>query len=186
MSIIHSALKKAELEQQKKNEPCAISVDEIIALAEKGVSPKPLAPPKPSILKRRSSILGPVSIMGAVVLVALLWFLISLTARASKNFGNTPPLTRKTVASLPSTPPPIAHPSPLQQAVKPIQSLFVTSETRDFHLSGIVSRGGKATAMINDKLVDVGDSVKDAKVVSITEKTVILERGGKNLVVHLD
>jgi hypothetical protein len=52
-------------------------------------------------------------------------------------------------------------------------------ELKNFHLTGIVWGTNRSQAIINGKVVEVGDSILEAKVMKIDKKGVVLNYKGK-------
>jgi len=61
-----------------------------------------------------------------------------------------------------------------------------TSYSPGFELTGILYSDTRPMAVINQRPVTVGDSVRDARVVEITRSTVVLEQGGTRLTVKVN
>ena len=212
MSIIHSALKKAEVEKQKRLEPYNLSIDEIIALAEK----EPAAPSHE--VKRRARphrFLWAAVFVACLLLAGLLWLLHTVISHAhsghavssvgSKSVTRTavpvPGIAKPAVrtpaatAPLPKPHPPV--PQPVRAVVPPTAvpqaktafwevSLSPPAQIRGYKLSGIAAAAGSnRTAVINNKLVEAGDFVGDAQVVDIGDHQVILDLHGKKFVLLL-
>ncbi len=171
MSIIHSALKKAETEREKRVEPFNFSIDEIVALAEKRSSKTfPI-----QLRDQRFFVILTFSILALLVVVSVIGFFISFR----RHVPPAPPQTvSKTVA--PTLAKHIERPA---AKLVPVPS-FVAPPS-EFRLSGILSSGGSRIATLNDKLVQIGDWVGNAQVIAIEERQVFLERRGKKMVVSL-
>ncbi len=186
MSIIHSALKKAETEKQKRVEPYNLSVDEIVALAEKKVPVPPLASSLKSAASRKIyPIFWGYLLASSIILIGLVWGILLFSGRISKGTGKVFP-ANTLVKSRARVAVKTIHPPQPRQLVKPVQPGFFAPPQSAFHLTGIISGAGISTAVVNDKLVEVGDVVNGAQVISISDKDVTLEQSGKNVVVRLD
>lgn len=194
MSIVHAALKKAELDQQKKQEPFRLSVDEILALAERGALGKSGSPSLAKGMYGTAGFrLGMLTLVGTGILIALFF-----AADGLLQFIMRTPLPRKwtspiqAVNSVKVTPLPYpkeaGSPKPLSESSKinlPAPPFFGRLPDK-YRLTGIVSARGSWVAMINDKVAEVGDVVDGAKVLTIEARNVILESSGKKFQISLD
>lgn len=63
----------------------------------------------------------------------------------------------------------------------PQKNMFVLSPELSLSLDGIVSSEGKNLALINDQIVEVGDIIKGAQVLSITPNVVVVSFQGKEI-----
>lgn len=201
MSIIHSALKKAEGEQQKRLEPYQISVEEILALAEKN---PPAQPPRRKLEGRIWNLrwlAKSAGVLGIALLVAGSHYLSFRLIQSqqffnvswrngSENHERRPVLSSPLVSSTTSEKTAsvqIAHTPvqtvPSRSVSAPIENLTSWPESKEFHLTGVAASGGRWTAVLNNRLVEVGDLILGAQVVAIEERRVFLERRGKRFVV---
>lgn len=196
MSVIHAALKKAE-EERKNKEPYNLSIDAIVELAKKkkrpedfktSVSAALFSKPVQQIKLRRPAVQNfPVKgILLALTGALLLWLVVSIGAallfRHPAVPSQVPPqkadglknvMAKKAAAmSAPAEP----------EKNRPFQA----SPLENFVLTGVVTSGGRWSAMINGKLAEVGSTVDGAKVVSIYEGAVTLEKNKKRFTIFLD
>ena len=65
------------------------------------------------------------------------------------------------------------------QAPAPMKNTYALSPQVSVSLDGIVSADGKNVALIDDQIVEVGDTVKGAQVLSITPNEVVVSFQGK-------
>ena len=163
MSLIHEALQKLEEETKSVPNP------EVPELAERQtvlLSETPVPPARPSPPEKKSRVvfgigvvLGFFFILGAGYL-----FLVSRDKTGSKpEFTGAAEVTRP--------------PAPL---------LRVSSRRQGpFHLTGISRSGSDWTAIINNELVRVGETVNGAEVKEIRSQEVILDFKGQTLTLSL-
>jgi hypothetical protein len=92
-----------------------------------------------------------------------------------------PPATARGADTQPRRPTPLAV-VPEPAAVAPAGAASAASGSR-FHLTAISERDGKPMAIINERLLFVGDSLDDATVVRIGDSDVELKVAGKAVVI---
>lgn len=198
MSMIHAALKKAE-EERKNKEPYNISIDAIVELAKKKNRPEDLktsisaalfSKPVTQIKLRRPA--GKNLPVKGILLALAVVLGLCLTVLAGAGLFRHPAepaaapaipqkadglknIMAKKAAVVPSVP---AQP----EKFRPFQA----SPLEDFTLTGVVTSGGRWSAMINGKLAEVGSTVYGAKVVGIYEGAATLEKNGKRFTIYLD
>ena len=92
-----------------------------------------------------------------------------------------PPAKEKPAVKSKTTGPEKAQEKPKQvQAPAPKKNSFVLSPQVTLSLDGIVSANGKNMALIDDQIVEVGDTIKGAKVISISPNDVVVSFQGKD------
>ncbi len=189
MSVIHSALKKAEAEQQKRLEPYNLSIDAIVELAQK--KPKAAEPAPVVRIRQKQKLSRPFKIflLTFVGAVALSWSILSMAKHLSLTTHHEAPapavisqkadglkyvMARKRASVRKKS-----ARAPLLQKVASVPPV-------NFFITGVVTSGGHWSAMINNKLVEVGSVVDGARVVSIYEGSATLELNGKRFTIYLD
>ncbi|MBU2541198.1 MAG: hypothetical protein KJ593_04790 [Candidatus Omnitrophica bacterium] len=84
----------------------------------------------------------------------------------------------------PVTTPEASGAQPVQKKSK--KNLFHLSPEISLSLDGIVSSEGRNLALIDDQIVEVGDTIKGAKVISVGSREVVLSFGGKEFVLTIE
>ena len=197
MSVIHSALKKAE-EERKNKEPYNLSIDAIVELAKKKKRPEDFKtsvsaalfskPAQQIKLRRPSGRNFPVKgILLALTGVLLLWLAVSIGGalffRQPAVPQQVPPQKADGLKNVMDKKAAAMMPAPdVSEKPRPFQA----SPLEDFVLTGVVSSGGRWSAMVNGKLTEVGSTINGAKVVSIYEGAATLEKNKKRFTIYLD
>lgn len=170
MSIINDALKKAEQEGLSRSEPQPQPEVQVQPQPEAQPQPQPLSPllkeELPQNKSRKSKFILPlIGIISAVLLFFLFNNLLPRKADIERaNAGKKRP--RK---------------SPL---AKLIQAKNVKA-TAGLNLSGIVFSEEGYLAIINDRIVRVGDAIGEAKLLAIKDNSVELSLADKKLILNL-
>jgi hypothetical protein len=169
MSLILEALRKLEREKPDQTRQTTVLL-------------APLAWPAPA-RGRGLTIAASVILVAAVAVAA--WFLLKGHPQPAGTPSASAPLQQPAPAPVPPTAPtptaaqrpaPAAHlaqPSARRVAPKPAPQHEAISA--GFHLTAIGDRDGVSVAVLNDRLVRVGDSLSGARVVRISESEVELE-----------
>lgn len=61
----------------------------------------------------------------------------------------------------------------------------MTSELAEMNLSAITIGGGKAYALINNQILEVGDQISGKRITEIQDEQVVLEQGGRTFTLLL-
>jgi hypothetical protein len=99
-------------------------------------------------------------------------------AREAKAAAPKEKVVKKVVPAMVTNEPPKPPPAPAPPPPKPV----VFPELK---LQGIVYRGADSSALINGRTYFVGDIIADAKLMSISETNVVVERDGQQKVLQL-
>lgn len=167
MSLIHEALEKLEQEKRGKGKnPAPEILAETLPSPSEGISPDPNKEKK-SLEENSKTIYW---IGGAVVflfVLGLVYLLVGSLKSAAPKRGSLAP-----------------SPSPV-----PLNSLTHSVESPStqglFSLTGITQSGSELTAIVNNELVRVGDSVSGARVKEIKDREVSLEFRGQEIILSL-
>jgi len=171
MSIINDALKKAQ--------------DQNAQFKSKGIFPYSVAKhhkPQSYIQKKVTAFIGTLFLM--TLTLAVSWLIIGTIMNLSMPPVVVTPEIQEPpegqISTEPQDPSPtanIANKGILYQRAKPVSETFV--------LSGIVFGGGNPFAVINDKIVEEGDRIAEAKVVRIEKNRVTLHFEGEKITLTL-
>lgn len=74
---------------------------------------------------------------------------------------------------------------PADYVIRTVIEEDLPRELIDWRVTAISTSSGVATAIVNNKLVRVGDTIGRAKVIEITARTVVLDYDRKQVVVRL-
>lgn len=200
MSVIHSALKKAEAERQQRLEPYNLSIDAIVELARLGEAgrakqasggglsapaqkkqqPLPRTVPVIQVGRKQKSNSALKKFVLIAAAVALAWLIFSVTKQMFYRKPHEAPAPVKVAQKADGLRPRKSlERDALQQPV-------AAAPAGVFSITGVVSSGGQWNAMINNKLVSVGSVINGARVVSIYEGAATLEMNGKKFTIYLD
>jgi len=171
MSIIYDALKKVE--------------QKITPFNQKGT--EPISKPGKFPIKRLL-LVAAVFVLG--VLIAKSFFSTFLSPEAIRaglppapSVTKAQPAERKSQASIPpsaESTPKAEGPLPAPRALfAPIISKMKSKESTAFVLNGVFSSGEERYALINNQIIQEGDTIGGAKVISITVDGVDLESRGE-------
>jgi|GEM_PF-3512250 len=198
MSIIHEALRKAEVEKERDRSSVleTFSIDHVLDFSNR--SPNPEAPAG----SRRSlkSILG---LSGLFVLILLCYLVASFVYQAyvrRVSFQEDETSALKPLRQLyheklanPDVKKPVVSEVVLEKP-KPMRQMYherlvggpqPLRNEKMFQLMGIVSDTDTRSALINGKLVGVGDDIEGASVKAVRENEVILEKQGRQFTISL-
>lgn len=180
MSIINEALKKA----REKRDRCIRESQKLLmvpppkeVVRQGGVkteAPK-YSGQKPDVLVSNEQLVlrHILFTIGAIVLISFTLFII---VRQSRNYTINRSLAKQGKYEAP--------PEPLKtipQQISVAESRAILPETPEFMLTGIVSDEESPMAIINGEVYVVGDRVKTAKVLEISENVVVLEKDGERI-----
>lgn len=184
MSIIQEALKKAERQiKDPKQAPPAPSADS----SSRVKAPEALSGP---VRATKTPAAGHDPKAVAILLVILL---VTAVVAASQLFPRKNIPARPSVAEEPGKPAAVAAksealpalPSVIFQQPQPQQPEERKAAAPEFVLNGIMYLEGSPRAIINDSMVEVGDTVSGASVVKIDKKNVRLEYNGAEISLDL-
>ncbi|HNV86205.1 MAG TPA: hypothetical protein PKL97_04485 [Candidatus Omnitrophota bacterium] len=198
MSIIHEALRKAEVEKERVQSPVleTFSIDHVLDLASRMPKREPSPAPRNSL----KYALG----LGSLFVVILLSYLaVSFVYQAymrrmafqEEAITGIKPLRQLYHEKLanPEIQKPVIAEAILEKP-KPMRQLYherlmntqpAMRNENMFQVMGIVSEGENRSALINGQLVGVGDSVDGASVKAVEDNQVILEKGGRQFSISL-
>lgn len=192
MSIINDALKKAQASLNKRTyKDITKSYQKIETLNEKPKNkPAPLQPSSavPQIKRRPESqqrneepqnmtIWVGTSAITACIILTGLYYIIKPSAEQNTTVKISPIVV--TQSTMEQTAQPI-RPQPPQRISRP----FIPKQD-NLILSGISIIAGRKVAIINDKIYELGESVKGRKIVDIRRKEVDLLENGKILTIDV-
>ena len=83
-------------------------------------------------------------------------------------------------------PPPVVKKVEVKKEPPPPPPLNMAKVSQEFKLSGFVWGSEKPQAIINEQVVNVGDTIKKAKVISISKKGVRIFYMGENIILTVD
>ena len=184
MSIIQEALKKAQ--GQSKDTPSR----ETPAQKEKPLASKSIFD-KTVVAKTRKAYLKdnfkPIAIFLSLLIAAVI-FLIGTSISKSNNAGKA--LAAKTAVSTQEVqykPMPKIETKPKETTVSEIQTVLKVANAQypDLVLNGIMYLEIGPRAIINDAIVEEGDTVKGARVTKINKKSVVLEYNNVEITLNL-
>lgn len=119
--------------------------------------------------------------IGAIVLIS---FVLLIMVRQNINYTVNRSLAVQEKDEVPAEPSKITHPQTSVEDSGPMlveDSIQKSLEPAEFVITGIVSDEDSPMAIINGKVYMVGDRVKTAKVLEISEDMVVLEKDGERL-----
>ncbi len=164
MSIIQEALKKAQVNIKQ-----GVAAPELKASRDSHISAAPgISAAKPLRPRRRNSI---------IIIVAMAAFMSVLVMAASFNFlSSRNHSDKKTAMPLPSAAQEVSYASLLTTDRSDLSvNAIMASKAPELYLSGIMYTEESPRAIVNDRIVEPGDSVSGAKVKKINPKSVVLE-----------
>jgi hypothetical protein len=174
MSIIQEALKKAErhIKDPKKAAPSAEALPPVSSDQSSVKAPRPAAGSDPKAV--------------AILIVILI---ATAVFAASQLFPKKNIPAKSSVATTPAVPAkieePLALPSVIFQQAAAQQPEEKKLSSPEFVLNGIMYLEGSPRAIINDVMVEVGDTVGGASVVKIEKKNVLLQYNDADIVLDL-
>jgi hypothetical protein len=164
MSIIHSALKKAEADKQRKLDPGIFSIGDLAAMAQEQETLAKIAGKRISPYRKLWTVL----LAAAVATAAGSWLFLSWFQGYQA----------RTQSALESELPPVKH-----KKMRNAEAL--STVPAGITLTGIVLEGEKPLALINGRVLQTGDSVMDWRIVRIENERVVLSKGSEERVAAL-